>query len=147
MEFLQTIRKLAHAYQSFEQVSDKNIRKIGLTPGQFDVLATLGNQPPMSCKDLAEKTLMVKGNLTVILDSLLKKGLINKSLNPNDARSTMVSLTKEGDKFFVDIFYQHMNYLQPLADSFNENDLRELSLELTNFTSRLDKFIDSINKK
>lgn len=147
MEFLQTIRKLANAYQSFEQISDKNIRKIGITPGQFDVLATLGNQPPMSCKELAEKTLMVKGNLTVILDALLKKGLIHRNINPNDARSTMVSLTKDGEKFFVDIFYQHMNYLQPLADSFSENDLRELSLELSNFSNRLNKFIDSTNNK
>lgn len=84
MLFFKALRELASTYTAFDNFSGKHIRSLGLTPGQFDVIATLGNQPAMTCKELAEKTLMVKGNLTVILESLQKKGMVSREANPND---------------------------------------------------------------
>lgn len=140
--FFTFIRKLSQAYQLFEQVSDKNVRKMGLTPGQFDVIATLGNQPPMTCKDLAEKTLMVKGNLTVILDGLLKRGLIEKTSNPLDARSIIIMLTKDGENIFNDVFYQQLEYFNPLAIDFDDHELNQLEEKLEYFTDKVNKFCE-----
>ena len=35
----------------------------GLTHAQFDIIATLGNTPGMSYKELGDKTLITKGTL------------------------------------------------------------------------------------
>ncbi len=126
MQFLKMVRKLATAFQTIEQIGSKHVRTLGVTPGQFDVIATLGNQPPMNCKELAEKTLMVKGNLTVILGGLLKKGLISRNVNQDDKRQVTISLTKAGEDSFVKIFNEHLEYLEPLANSFSEQELTEL---------------------
>ncbi|RTL01123.1 MAG: MarR family transcriptional regulator [Proteobacteria bacterium] len=140
MIFLKTMRKLAEAFQSFEQLSSKHIRTLGLTPGQFDVIATLGNQPPMTCSELAEKTLMVKGNLTVILDGLVKKGLITRTTNPNDGRSLIISLTPAGDNVFKEVFPTHLKYLQPLIKQFDIQELGELDKRLTKFCQQIETF-------
>ena len=61
MNFLPALRELVLAYQGFERYSAPDVKSMGLTMTQFDVIATLGNQLPMSCKDLGEKTLVSKG--------------------------------------------------------------------------------------
>lgn len=146
MQFLKTIRRLAEAYQSFEQISSKHVRTLGLTPGQFDVIATLGNQPPMTCGELAKKTLMVKGNITVILDGLAKKGLIAKEANPNDGRSLIIKLTPLGEETFEKVFPEHLEFITPLAQQFDERSLKKLNKYLEFFTQEIDKFAELNNR-
>ena len=76
--YLTLIKQLAEAYQAFERYSASHVRELGLTPTQFDILATLGNQRPMTCKELGEKTLIMKGTMTGVLDRLTIKGLIDR---------------------------------------------------------------------
>lgn len=52
---LPLIRELAMTYQTFETYSTRHVRALGLTMTQFDILATLGNQPPMTCKELGRR--------------------------------------------------------------------------------------------
>jgi len=58
--FLPVLRNLVSAYQAFERYSAPDLRSMGLTMTQFDVIATLGNQPPMTCKELGEKPWLPK---------------------------------------------------------------------------------------
>jgi hypothetical protein len=51
-------------YQAFEAYSATHIRTLGLTPPQFDIVATLGNTSGMTATELGEKTLITKGTLT-----------------------------------------------------------------------------------
>ena len=91
------VRELVRTYQAFEQLSSSRIRSHGLTPPQFDVIATLGNTPGMSCKELSSRTLITKGTLTGVLDRLLDKGLISRRVDANDRRSLFVALTAARD--------------------------------------------------
>lgn len=141
MKFIATIRELIDTVNTFESISGRNIRQMGLTSGQFDVIATLGNQPPMTCKELAEKTLMVKGNLTVILKGLIIKNLINRSINKNDSRSFLISLTPLGEKLFKQYFSAHIEYLKPIIDNFEDQELDTLKRQLHDFKSKLQQFL------
>ena len=104
MNFLPTLKNLVLTYQTFEQYSAPHIKSMGLTMTQFDVIATLGNQPPMTCKDLGDKTLVTKGTLTGVLERLEAKGIIQRSVNQSDARSQMIALTKKGQQLFEKVF-------------------------------------------
>ena len=94
--FLPLLRELARCYQSFELTSSRHIRELGLTPPQFDIIATLGNTAGMSCKELGEKTLITKGTLTGVLDRLAERDLISRSVPPEDRRSIFICLTPAG---------------------------------------------------
>ena len=91
--FLPLMRELVRCYQAFEQYSAAHIRELGLTPAQFDVIATLGNTEGMTFKELGEKTLITKGTLTGVVDRLVEKGLVTRKDHPCDARCFKVVLT------------------------------------------------------
>ena len=57
-------------YQAFEAYSAAHVRELGLTPPQFDIIATLGNTDGMTATELGEKTLITKGTLTGVVDRL-----------------------------------------------------------------------------
>lgn len=123
MNFLPSLRSLVSAYQAFERYSAPDVKAMGLTTTQFDVIATLGNQPPMTCKELGEKTLVTKGTLTGVLERLEAKGILERKLNPEDARSQMIGLTVIGQSLFEKVFPAH---LQHLAKAFNQLDKQDL---------------------
>lgn len=143
MQFIKTIRELLDVAYLFDNLSSSHVRSLGFTSGQFDVIATLGNQPPMTCKELAAKTLMVKGNLTVILDGLIKKGLITRVVNPNDGRSALIGLTKEGENTFNLIFPEHTKYLAPICEQFDDTRMKSLQQELNQVKIKLEQYLQS----
>ena len=142
MRFLPLIRELVRTYQAFETTSGAHIRKLDLTPPQFDVIATLGNQPPMTCKILGEKTLITKGTLTGILDRLQAKGLIERVVNEQDARSQKVALTTEGDQLFQRVFPEHGAYIEKVFNQLNSQEI----VELTNALNKLRTLMEAHNK-
>ena len=139
MNFLPVLRNLVSAYQAFERYSAPDLRSMGLTMTQFDVIATLGNQPPMTCKELGEKTLVTKGTLTGVLERLESKGILERKLNPEDARSQMIGLTSEGQKLFEKVFPAHLQHLDKAFNQLSTKELAELSNALQTLTTVFDK--------
>lgn len=106
------LRELARCYQAFEAHSAAHVRSLGLTPAQFDIVATLGNTPGMSFKELGEKTLITKGTLTGVVDRLEAQRLVRRSAAPEDGRSMIVSLTPAGERLFGRAFAAHLDHLR-----------------------------------
>jgi DNA-binding MarR family transcriptional regulator len=128
--FLPVLRNLVSAYQAFERYSAPDLRSMGLTMTQFDVIATLGNQPPMTCKELGEKTLVTKGTLTGVLERLETKGILERKLNPEDARSQMIGLTIEGQKLFEKVFPAHLMHLNQAFQKLSPEQMKGLQESL-----------------
>lgn len=128
--FLPTLRELALAYQAFERYSAPDMKSMGLTTTQFDVIATLGNQPPMSCKELGEKTLVTKGTLTGVLERLQTKGILERSINSEDARCQMIALTEKGQRLFETIFPKHLLHLEKAFGKLSAEQLAGINQSL-----------------
>lgn len=109
--FLPLLRELAGAYQAFEMYSSAHIRTLDLTPPQFDIVATLGNTPGMSPKELGEKTLITKGTMTGVVDRLIDKGLVRRVASARDGRSQIIQLTPQGEDLFASIFPAHLTHM------------------------------------
>lgn len=125
MNHLSLVKELVQAYQAFEIHSGGHIKEMGLTMTQFDIVATLGNQPPMTCKELSEKTLISKGTMTGVLERLEVKGLIEKLMNVEDGRSYKIALTKAGDKLFKKVFPEHVEYLGRAFRKLSKKELEQ----------------------
>jgi MarR family 2-MHQ and catechol resistance regulon transcriptional repressor len=102
--YLKSVRLLAECLQGFERFSGAAVRRCGLTHAQFDIIATLGNTPGMTYKELGDKTLITKGTLTGVIERLEGKGLVARTRSSDDKRSFSVCLTAEGEKVFADVF-------------------------------------------
>ena len=133
------IRELARCYQAFQRVSDANIRRLGLTPPQFDVVVTLGNTPGMTFKELGGRTLITKGTLTGVVDRLEARGLVERCACPGDGRSTIVRLTGTGEHAFRRVFEPHLAHLAPAFESLPERERRQLETGLRKLRESLEK--------
>lgn len=127
------LRPLVETYLAFTRESDRNIERLGLTSGQFDVIATLGDTPGMCCRELSERTLVTKGTLTGVLDRLTKKGLIEGVSDPADRRIRIIRLTKKGQDTFRRVFPEHVSHMKPFFERLTPEEtetLRSLLLKL-----------------
>jgi MarR family 2-MHQ and catechol resistance regulon transcriptional repressor len=129
--FMPAMRELVRTYQAFTQYSDAHIRKLGLTPSQFDVIATLGRTAGMSMGELAEKTLVTKGTLTGIVDRLEKKGLVRREVPEGNRRSFTVLLTSAGKATFERVFPEHVLYIKQRFEQLDPRELEMLRLLLS----------------
>jgi MarR family transcriptional regulator, 2-MHQ and catechol-resistance regulon repressor len=136
--YLPSIRLLAECYQRFEQLSSNHVRTLGLTPSQFDIIATLGNTPGMTFKELGEKTLITKGTLTGIVDRLEDKGLVKRVEQVEDRRCTIVKLTPRGEREFERVFWPHLRHCRQAFAAYGESDFATLEKELARLKHHLD---------
>lgn len=111
-KFLPTVQALVQCYQAFEIDSAAHIRTLGLTPPQFDIIATLGNTPGMTATVLGEKTLITKGTLTGVVDRLVDRGWVERAAHDSDRRCQIVRLTPSGEALFARVFPAHMAHLE-----------------------------------
>lgn len=141
------IRELARCYQAFERASDAHIRRMGLTPPQFDIVATLGNTPGMAFKELGNRTLITKGTLTGVVDRLAARGLVERAASPVDGRSTIVRLTAEGERVFREVFEPHLAFLAPAVESLPECGRKDLEKRLRQLREALEKRSDELARQ
>jgi DNA-binding MarR family transcriptional regulator len=128
--FLPLLRELSGTYQAFEVYSSAHVRSLGLTPAQFDIVATLGNTHGMSAKELGEKTLITKGTLTGVVDRLADKKLVRRIASPSDGRSQIVQLTPQGEKLFARIFPAHLAHMERAFAQLSQKELKGITESL-----------------
>jgi DNA-binding MarR family transcriptional regulator len=83
-----------------KQYAQQRFKELGfnITVDQWIVLKHLHGHDQMKQNELAEILFKDNPTLTRIIDLLCEKGLTVRNVHPNDRRSFMVSLTKEGVK-------------------------------------------------
>lgn len=128
--FIQSIRLLAECYQAFERLSGAHVRQLGLTPAQFDIVATLGNTPGMSFRELGERTLITKGTLTGVVDRLEGRGVVRRVASDTDGRSTVVRLTADGERLFEQVFDEHLAHCARSFEGLADADFDALDAQL-----------------
>lgn len=128
--YLKSVRLLAECMQGFERFSGESVRQHGLTHAQFDIIATLGNTPGMSYKELGERTLITKGTLTGVIERLEQKGLVVRERSCDDKRSFFVRLTPAGDAVFCDVFPKVVAHGKQLFASYGTTEFDALDAAL-----------------
>ncbi len=98
---------------------------MGLTPGQFDVIAELEGTEGLTCAQLTESTLTTKGTLTGVLDRLEHRGLIQRGPVRGDRRATRIQLTPKGIDLFQEVFPVHAEFMRPFfAQALNASEVQ-----------------------
>ena len=67
-----------------------------LSPSMMAALATIENHGPLTPSSLAERERIKRPTATRVLQRLEEEGLIERSADPDDGRSAVVRVTREG---------------------------------------------------
>lgn len=127
---LKYIVVMAKTIKRLEKDFFHDFREVGLTAPQFGVLEALYHQGPLTVNELIEKNLSSSGNIAVVIDNLVKAGLVSKTTDPDDRRVRRVLLTETGGKLIAEVFPKHMETLAEFTTVLSDEELDELT-ELT----------------
>jgi MarR family 2-MHQ and catechol resistance regulon transcriptional repressor len=75
---------------------------------QFGTLEALLHLGPLCQCDLSKKLLKSSGNVTMVVDNLEKRGLVERQREGEDRRFVTVHLTEEGRRLISEIFPDHV---------------------------------------
>lgn len=141
---LRALTILLRASSSVSSMLKKDMQSYGLNPTEFTVMEVLYNKGAQPIQVIGNKVLLASSSITYVIDQLEKKTYVERKVNENDRRITLVSLTANGQKFMEGVFPQHSKIIQELFGELSQNDIEQLSesLKIIGFKA-IDLFEDS----
>ena len=94
--------------------------------GECFVLRCLArSKAPLLPSDLSEQSHASTARIAVVLNTLEKKGLISRAIDPTDRRRILVSLTNVGQEYVAVVRTQLREDMKHLLEELGEQDARE----------------------
>jgi DNA-binding MarR family transcriptional regulator len=87
---------LRRAHQRHVAIFTECMDELGLTPTQFSALAKINDEGSVSQGRLGRLTSMDPANILGVVQRLTQRGLVSRRPDPDDARSTLLTLTTSG---------------------------------------------------
>ncbi len=96
-----------------------------ITTQQWSVLGALSRpqvQNGMAVSELCEYLKLSRQNMTGVLNRLEERGAIQRKVDPNDQRSRLIALTKEGEALWARIAPLIGSFYDQALSGFSEDD-------------------------
>lgn len=127
MELRIWLRLLACTNLLEHELRQRLARAAGTTLPRFDVLAQLERHGgPVSMGELSRRLMVSKGNVTGLIDRLVRDGLVARSRSPEDRRFQMVELTAAGRAFFARIADEHCRWVAGMMGRLSPDEMTAL---------------------
>jgi MarR family transcriptional regulator, 2-MHQ and catechol-resistance regulon repressor len=123
---LKTLIALSRATNSVHKREYKTIKEGGLTVSQFSVLEVLYHKGALRVQEIIEKTLSTGGNMTVVIENLVKDELVMRYKDPEDKRVSLVSITDKGKAIIDSIFPKHVENINEIFSTLTAEEKKNL---------------------
>jgi DNA-binding MarR family transcriptional regulator len=110
------------------QLIERHVRsrlrsRFGVTLPRFDLLSQLERHPRgLKMNELSRLLMVTGGNVTGVVDQLVKEGLVERLDEPSDRRAWRVRLTRAGDKAFAEMARAHEEWVVALLSGVSRRD-------------------------
>ena len=127
-EALTVMMMLYRAVAAVDRTHAAELAPYKLSLGQFQALSVLHRvQEPVTMGELAELLSVRRANLTGLIDTLARRSLVQRVLNPHDRRSFLVEITPDAEALLAGFLPHHWRYLNTLTSGLASEDLRQLA--------------------
>jgi MarR family 2-MHQ and catechol resistance regulon transcriptional repressor len=103
---------LSRASEWVNAHGDRDIRKHGLNRTEFGVLELLYHKGAQAIQQIGSKVLMSSGNITYVVDKLVKKEFVTRNTSTEDRRLIFAEITDKGKAFIEDVFPKHAEVIE-----------------------------------
>ena len=100
--------KLARASAAVDARINRPLAEVDLTTSQFGVLEAIWHLGPLSHGEIGRKLLKSSGNVTVVIDNLVRRDLVRREPDAHDRRVSRVALTAAGEALLERVFPAHV---------------------------------------
>jgi len=110
----------------------------GITKAGFSVLMILSRSQSKACKqnEISQLMLVSRANITGLVDSLVRQGLVERTNDPQDRRVNMVKILSKGEKLLGDLLPGYYKYVQDMCSVFTTAEKKTFNDLLTRLRNK-----------
>jgi len=118
------------AASAVETYAENSITELEMCGSDFAVLEALLHKGPLPINEIGKKVLLTSGSITVAVDRLESKGLVERRASGTDRRARIVHLTKAGRELITRVYADHASDMERLAAASLNRAERETLIRL-----------------
>ena len=121
----------------FERMLSEN--GIEISGGQGRILFVLWKKDHLTISEISEQTSLAKNTVSVVVDGMVRKGIVERETNPSNRRQTIISLTDSAQSMReqYETVSRQMNQL--FYQGFSEREQKEFESFLARILKTLTK--------
>lgn len=123
--------KLFRNINAIEEQAVKGGAYKDMTTNDMHVIEAIGMDEAKNMSTVAKALAVTTGTLTISVNSLVKKGFVDRVRSEKDRRVVLVSLTDKGKKAFQQHAKFHQDMIQAAVTRLNEEEKQVLQKALT----------------
>ena len=110
---------------------------IEISGGQGRILFVLWKENHLTISEISEKTSLAKNTISVVINGMVNKGIVERNINPQNRRQTIISLTEYAKNLQekYEFVSEQMNSL--FYQGFTENEQKEFEQYLARILNTL----------
>jgi len=125
-EALNSYIKLLRSAESLSSKINLELSEYGLTESQFEVLDALLHLGPMKHKEIGKKILKSGGNITMVINNLERRELVQRKRGETDKRQFIIHLTSKGKNKIVETLPHISKTIKKHFEILNKEEQKEL---------------------
>lgn len=110
-------------------------REFGLNIWQWRVMAVVGETPGASATEVTRRTAMDKVAVSRAVSGLIELGYLTREASKEDARRSVLALTKQGQNIYDQIVPLALGYEKELLKGIDRAELEELQSALSHLAA------------
>lgn len=121
------------------RVLNQLLSTLELSLAQHEILMTIGQHRDLTQRQLSEKLLVVKSNVSALLKKLEARGLVSRALDSKDSRNKRLKLTVAGERLVEKSFELQNRVVDAMASQLSDDDLKQLDDVMGRVSNALDQ--------
>lgn len=134
MDINQTLNELlVGLFHDIMTIEEKSIRKgpfKDVTVNDMHVIEAIGTEKSKNMSTVAKALGVTMGTLTISVNSLVKKGFVERVRSEEDRRVVLISLTDKGKKAYKSHQQFHEEMIQSIVGQMDEDEKKVLQKSL-----------------
>ncbi|MDF0728172.1 MarR family transcriptional regulator [Cytobacillus sp. S13-E01] len=122
-EVYEYLGEFRYQLRKFQKFSDTEARKIGITPGQHQLLLAVKGYPDrdfVTTGELAERLQITHHACVGLIDRCEQLDLVSRRQNPEDGRSVLIEVTEQGSRLLEKLSEIHLEEIKRMGLLFKE---------------------------
>lgn len=138
-ESLRLWLRLLTCESMIEQYVRTKLREtFAITLPQFDVLAELDYVgKPLTMTELSTQLMVSNGNITGVVDRLVRDAYVERLPSPADRRVQLISLSNKGKQEFTKMALQHELWIAAAFEELDVDDIQKITQLLNKANDKL----------
>ena len=126
VDALNSYIKLIRSAESLSAKINLKLNENGLSESQFGVLDSLFHLGPIKQRDIGTKILKSGGNITMVINNLEKRDLVQRKKSEKDKRQFIIHLTPKGKNHFQELLPSIVKKIKKHFEILSKEEQKEL---------------------